>query len=79
MLRRLARERDTILAVEDPFGDTPDWLKERWTAHYGEEKAAAIAQAHRAGAAVDLTVKTDAAEWAEPARRPSCCRPAACA
>lgn len=64
VLRRLARERDMVLAVEDPFGDTPGWLKERWTAHYGEEKAAAIAQAHRAGAAVDLTVKTGAAEWA---------------
>ena len=26
VLRRLARERDMVLAVEDPFGDTPGWL-----------------------------------------------------
>ncbi len=40
-----------------PSLDTPDWLEERWTAHYGEDEAAAIAEAHRAAASVDLTVK----------------------
>jgi 16S rRNA (cytosine967-C5)-methyltransferase len=65
VLRRVARERDAVLADADPWRDTPGWLKERWIGAYGPERAAAIAQANRAGASVDLTVKADAALWAE--------------
>jgi 16S rRNA (cytosine967-C5)-methyltransferase len=66
ILRRIAREREGILAKSDPLEtDTPDWLAGRWRAHYGEEAAHAIAAAHRRGGAVDLTVKGDAAGWAE--------------
>ncbi|MGO4706684.1 16S rRNA (cytosine(967)-C(5))-methyltransferase RsmB [Microvirga sp. 2MCAF38] len=65
VLRRLARERDAILTNADPWIDTPDWLKNRWIAHYGETGAAAIAEAHRAPASVDLTVKDNATSWAE--------------
>jgi 16S rRNA (cytosine967-C5)-methyltransferase len=65
VLRRVARERDIILTDADPWRDTPDWLKERWIGAYGPERAAAIAQANRSGAAVDLTVKDDAALWAD--------------
>jgi 16S rRNA (cytosine967-C5)-methyltransferase len=64
VLRRVARERDAILRDDDAFRDTPEWLHRRWRAHYGPE-AAAIAAAHRSSASVDLTVKTDPAEWAE--------------
>jgi 16S rRNA (cytosine967-C5)-methyltransferase len=64
VLRRLARERDTILAAADALDtDTPDWLSARWRAAYGEE-ARAIAEAHRQGAAVDLSVRQDPAGWA---------------
>jgi 16S rRNA (cytosine967-C5)-methyltransferase len=65
VLRRVARERDAILADTDPWRDTPAWLKERWIGAYGPERAAAIAQANRSGASVDLTAKADAALWAE--------------
>ncbi len=65
VLRRVAREREAILAHEDPWLDTPTWLEERWVAQYGEDLAARIAEAHRAMASVDLTVKADAAVWAE--------------
>ncbi|MCB8819053.1 16S rRNA (cytosine(967)-C(5))-methyltransferase RsmB [Microvirga rosea] len=65
VLRRVARERDAILAAQDPWLDTPDWLERRWTAQYGEETAARIAEAHRSTASVDLTVKSDPALWAE--------------
>jgi 16S rRNA (cytosine967-C5)-methyltransferase len=66
ILRRIAREREEILAGADPLDtDTPDWLAGRWRAHYGEETAGAIAAAHRQGGAIDLSVKADPAGWAE--------------
>jgi 16S rRNA (cytosine967-C5)-methyltransferase len=66
ILRRIAREREEILAGADPLEtDTPDWLASRWRAHYGENAARAIAAAHGRGGAVDLTVKDDPAGWAE--------------
>nr|WP_280177503.1 transcription antitermination factor NusB [Microvirga pakistanensis] len=64
VLRRVARERDMILARQEPWLDTPTWLEERWVAQYGEELAAKIAEAHRSLASVDLSVKEDAASWA---------------
>jgi 16S rRNA (cytosine967-C5)-methyltransferase len=68
VLRRVARERDAILAESaDALGiNTPAWLASRWAAAYGPERAAAIAQAHLAGAAIDLTPRGDAAAWVEP-------------
>ncbi len=64
VLRRLARERDALLDSLDPSVDTPDWLWARWVAAYGDETARAIAAAHRAEPALDLSVKGDAAGWA---------------
>ena len=63
VLRRVARERDMILERQEPWLDTPTWLEERWVAQYGEELAARIAEAHRAMASVDLSVKDDPAAW----------------
>ena len=66
VLRRVAREREAILAgPADPSREAPLWLAERWTAFYGHETTAAMAAAHLAGAAVDLTVRSDPAGWAE--------------
>lgn len=65
VLRRVAREKDAILAMDDPWLDTPDWLERRWVAGYGEPLARKIAEAHRSMAAVDLTVRGDPASWAE--------------
>ena len=66
VLRRIAREKDTILAEADPLNDnTPEWLAERWIGHYGEAKARAIAAAHGHEPSVDLWVKSDPAAWAE--------------
>jgi 16S rRNA (cytosine967-C5)-methyltransferase len=65
VLRRVAREREAILAESDPWLDTPTWLEERWVAQYGEPLAMKIAEAHRAMASVDLTVKENPAAWAE--------------
>ena len=66
VLRRIVREREQIVAGIDPLAhDTPAWLRRRWTHAYGEANARLIAQAHAREAAVDLTVKSDAAGWAE--------------
>lgn len=65
VLRRISEAREDILANAGPFADTPDWLATRWRAAYGDEVAAQIAAAHRHEPAVDITVKADAALWAE--------------
>jgi 16S rRNA (cytosine967-C5)-methyltransferase len=64
VLRRLAREREAILADLDPLADTPDWLRESWTATYGSDVATAIAAAHAEEPPLDLSVKSDPAGWA---------------
>jgi 16S rRNA (cytosine967-C5)-methyltransferase len=65
VLRRIGREKETLPAALDPMADTPDWLARRWIAQYGPERARRLADAHRVEAAVDLSVKADAALWAE--------------
>ena len=66
VLRRIARERDALLAYIDSARlDTPEWLWERWVATYGEQTARAIAEAHLGEAPLDISVKSDPAGWAE--------------
>ncbi len=64
VLRRVAQNRDALLADETPR-DTPDWLLARWSAAYGADTARAIARANGCEPALDLTTKEDAASWAE--------------
>ncbi len=66
VLRRVAAERDAILAASDPLEhDAPAWLRERWVRAYGREKAAAIAAAHGREPAIDITVKGEPDAWSE--------------
>jgi len=66
VLRKLARDGKARFAGLDTVRlDTPDWLMQRWIAHYGEGTARAIAMAHAQEPALDLTVKSDPAAWAE--------------
>ncbi len=66
VLRSVAREGAARLTTLDPLTlDTPDWLLTRWTAAYGAAAARAIAVANGNEAALDLTVKSDPAYWAE--------------
>ncbi len=65
VLRRVAREGAQRLAELDAIAlDTPDWLLARWITTYGETTARAIAVANGCEPALDLTVKSDPAEWA---------------
>jgi 16S rRNA (cytosine967-C5)-methyltransferase len=66
VLRAIARDREAILASSDPLDDdTPAWLAQRWRATYGEGMARATASAHRSEPTLDISVKSDAAGWAE--------------
>jgi 16S rRNA (cytosine967-C5)-methyltransferase len=65
VLRRIAREgKERIAALDTPVLDTPPWLMQRWIKTYGEATAHAIAAANGREPALDLTVKSDAADWA---------------
>jgi len=64
VLRRLAQNREA-LAATNASRDTPQWLMARWTKSYGKETARAIALANGHEPALDLTVKDNAASWAE--------------
>ncbi len=66
VLRTIARERDVILSNDDPLHrDTPEWLAQKWIKSYGEDTAKKIASANMQEASVDITVKENAAFWAE--------------
>lgn len=66
ILRRLSREGRDMLAAQDAERlNSPDWLWQSWCTAYGEDTARAIARAHQGEAPLDLSVKGDAALWAE--------------
>jgi 16S rRNA (cytosine967-C5)-methyltransferase len=65
VLRRLVREKDEILAATASVSPVPDWFRARLVAAYGEADAAQIAESQLTPPAIDLTVKSDAAAWAE--------------
>src|SRR6201987_1470667 len=65
VLRRGAREGAGIVEeVKAEALDIPPWLLKRWIAHYGETTAKAMAHAILHEPSLDLTVKSDASQWA---------------
>jgi len=65
VLRRCAREGKAIADdVKAQMLDVPPWLLSRWIAHYGEATARAMAEALSHEPSLDLTVKSDAGQWA---------------
>jgi 16S rRNA (cytosine967-C5)-methyltransferase len=65
VLRNVARARDELRHPADPFIDTPPWLAARWRKTWGPKAAEAIAHMHRCEPTLDITVRGDAAQWAE--------------
>ncbi|HEY2248149.1 MAG TPA: transcription antitermination factor NusB, partial [Bradyrhizobium sp.] len=65
VLRRCAREGAAIVdEVKSDMLDLPQWLIKRWIAHYGEVTAKAMALALSHEPSLDLTVKSEAEQWA---------------
>lgn len=65
VLRRLARDRDALRHAPDPGSlNTPAWLWASWRAAFGEARSREIARAHATEPPLDLSVKSDAGEWA---------------
>ncbi|MEA2882131.1 MAG: rRNA (cytosine967-C5)-methyltransferase, partial [Bradyrhizobium sp.] len=65
VLRRCAREGQPLIdEIKAQTLDLPPWLMARWTAHYGEATAKQIATAIGHEPSLDLTVKSDPAQWA---------------
>jgi 16S rRNA (cytosine967-C5)-methyltransferase len=70
VLRRVGERGAGLLADQDGVRlNTPDWLWQRWAAHYGSETARRIAEASLQEAALDLTLKpgtkAEAQAWAD--------------
>jgi 16S rRNA (cytosine967-C5)-methyltransferase len=65
VLRRCAREGQPLIdEVKSQTLDVPPWLLARWIAHYGETVARDIAVAISHEPSLDITVKSDPAQWA---------------
>jgi 16S rRNA (cytosine967-C5)-methyltransferase len=65
VLRRCAREGQPLIdEVKSQTLDSPPWLLARWIAHYGESTAKEIAVALGYEPSLDITVKSDAEQWA---------------
>lgn len=65
VLRRITREAPgELAAIEGDAPDTPGWLRARWSRHYGDATALAIARALAAPPPLDLTVKARPQDWA---------------
>jgi 16S rRNA (cytosine967-C5)-methyltransferase len=65
VLRRCAREGQPLIEeVKAKHLDIAPWLLARWAAHYGETTANDIATALGQEPSFDITVKSDAEQWA---------------
>jgi 16S rRNA (cytosine967-C5)-methyltransferase len=66
VIRRAGREGPALIAADDAARvNTPDWLMRRWTEAYGAGTAKAIATMNLVEPSLDISVKSDAAGWAE--------------
>lgn len=67
VLQRINREGELLLNKHSdlPRLATPDWLWCRWLKAYGKERTQHIAAANLQEPALDVTVKEDAAGWAQ--------------
>lgn len=65
LLRRLAREKNTILGEVEGVSPLPEWFEKRLVQAYGKEAAKAIAEASMAMPAIDISVKSDPEGWAD--------------
>jgi 16S rRNA (cytosine967-C5)-methyltransferase len=66
VLMRVVKEGAQIIAGQDEAAlNLPGWLYDSWRVAYGEDAARAIARARLEEPPLDITVKEDAAGWAQ--------------
>lgn len=66
ILRRMSREKKKRMpGFGHKIVNVPDWFYGRMVRHFGEERAYDISKILAQPAPIDLTVKSDAKEWAE--------------
>ncbi len=65
VLRNLIRQQEVLSVPADPMADIPPWLASRWIAAYGTQKSWQIARALAHEPTLDLSVRANAAQWAE--------------
>jgi len=65
ILRRVATEgRDALARIDAVRENIPGWMFSRWEKAYGPDLARRIGQSSLVQAPLDITVKTDGAQWA---------------
>ena len=65
LVNAVLRRHESLVFDDSPSINLPDWLWSRWIATYGAEVATDMADACAHEAPLDLTVKAEAAYWAE--------------
>ena len=65
VLRRLVREKQAVLDRVATVSPAPEWFIARLNTAYGPEEAERITEAQLTPPSIDLTVKSNADEWAE--------------
>lgn len=66
VLKRVVKDGAEIIAKQDAAKlNTPKWLWDAWVKAYGEAKTRKIAEMHMVEPPLDITVKSNPAEWAE--------------
>lgn len=66
ILRRMVREKDQLLPqIQEKMVTQPDWFAKKLSKSYGFNRAKGMMNIMSTPAPIDITVKSDAASWAE--------------
>jgi len=65
VMRRLAREAETLLSATDVEDNLPDWLRKSWRKHYGVSQTRKMMELMMRPPTLDITPRSDAEDWAD--------------
>ena len=65
VLRRLSREKDSLLDLASKADPLPHWMSRQLKKDYGKERAAKILERVEPAAGIDISVKSDPQGWAK--------------
>ena len=64
VMRRLSRDGAAMLAATDPQDNLPDWIRQNWTHHWGDERTRRTMELAMMPPPLDITPARDPAGWA---------------